>query len=79
MHHPMIVAWLARSSNAQTMLDKKTDELLEQLAVDRAGNRSKVLREAIQYYADILAGRLIPHSEITKAFQAEKRANRAKR
>jgi predicted transcriptional regulator len=35
----------------QFVLDKRTDELLEDLASYRAGNRSMVVREAIQFYA----------------------------
>jgi predicted transcriptional regulator len=37
----------------QFVLDKKTNKLLEELASYRAGNRSMVVREAIQYYADM--------------------------
>ncbi len=39
----------------QFVLDKKTEELLEELAADRAGNRSHVVREAIQLYAEMEA------------------------
>ena len=35
----------------QFVLDSKTNELLEELAADRAGNRSFVVREALQFYA----------------------------
>jgi predicted transcriptional regulator len=35
----------------QFVLDKKANRLLEELAADRAGNRSLVVREAIQFYA----------------------------
>ena len=35
----------------QFVLDKRTNQLLEELAADRAGNRSFVVREAIQLYA----------------------------
>jgi predicted transcriptional regulator len=37
----------------QFVLDRKTNKLLEDLASYRAGNRSMVVREAIQLYADI--------------------------
>jgi predicted transcriptional regulator len=37
----------------QFVLDKKTNKLLNELASYRAGNRSLVVREAIQRYADI--------------------------
>jgi len=37
----------------QFVLDKRTNKLLEELASYRAGNRSLVVREAIQYYADM--------------------------
>jgi predicted transcriptional regulator len=37
----------------QFVLDKVTDKLLEELASYRAGNRSLVVREAIQVYADL--------------------------
>ena len=36
----------------QFVLDKRTNRLLEQLAADCDGNRSRVVREAIQVYAD---------------------------
>ena len=36
----------------QFVLDKRTNRLLEELAADRDGNRSRVIREAIQAYAD---------------------------
>jgi predicted transcriptional regulator len=39
----------------QFVLDRKTDRLLKRLAENYAGNRSHVVREAIQYYADIEA------------------------
>ncbi len=39
----------------QFVLDKRTEELLEELAADRAGNRSHVVREAIQLYAEMEA------------------------
>ncbi len=35
----------------QFVLDEKTNDLLEELAADRAGNLSYVVREAIQLYA----------------------------
>jgi predicted transcriptional regulator len=41
----------------QFVLDDKTDQILEELAAARAGNRSFVIREAIQLYA-ALASRL---------------------
>jgi predicted transcriptional regulator len=37
----------------QFVLDKRTNRLLEDLASYRAGNRSMVVREAIQLYADM--------------------------
>jgi predicted transcriptional regulator len=37
----------------QFVLDDRTNELLDQLAADRAGNLSFVVREAIQLYADM--------------------------
>jgi len=37
----------------QFVLDNRTHELLEDLASYRAGNRSMVVREAIQLYADM--------------------------
>ena len=37
----------------QFVLDKRTNELLEELASYRGGNRSSVIREAIQVYADM--------------------------
>jgi len=39
----------------QFVLDKRINHLLEELAADRGGNRSQVVREAIQVYADIEA------------------------
>lgn len=41
------------SKRRQFVLDDRTNELLEQLAADRAGNLSFVVREAIQLYADM--------------------------
>ena len=35
----------------QFVLDERTNQLLEELAADRAGNLSYVVREAIQLYA----------------------------
>jgi predicted transcriptional regulator len=35
----------------QFVLDERTNRLLEELAADRAGNRSHVVREAIRLYA----------------------------
>jgi predicted transcriptional regulator len=37
----------------QFVLDKRTSKLLDELASYRAGNRSLVVREAIQVYADM--------------------------
>ena len=37
----------------QFVLDKRTNELLEKLASYRDGNRSVIVREAIQLYADM--------------------------
>jgi predicted transcriptional regulator len=37
----------------QFVLDKRTNKLLEELAFYHAGNRSMVVREAIQLYADM--------------------------
>jgi predicted transcriptional regulator len=37
----------------QFVLDKRTNRLLEELASYRGGNRSLVIREAIQVYADM--------------------------
>ncbi len=37
----------------QFVLDKRTNKLLEELASYRGGNRSLVIREAIQVYADM--------------------------
>jgi len=37
----------------QFVLDKRTNHLLEELASYRGGNRSMVIREAIQVYADV--------------------------
>jgi predicted transcriptional regulator len=37
----------------QFVLDKRTNKLLEELASYRAGNRSLVVREAIQVYSDM--------------------------
>ena len=39
----------------QFVLDKKTNRLLEDLAADQGGNRSAVIRAAVQYYADLEA------------------------
>ena len=41
------------SKRRQFVLDDRTNELLETLAADRAGNLSFVVREAIQLYADM--------------------------
>ena len=37
----------------QFVLDKRTNKLLEELASYRDGNRSVIVREAIQLYADV--------------------------
>jgi predicted transcriptional regulator len=37
----------------QFVLDKRTNQLLEELASYRDGNRSVIVREAIQLYADM--------------------------
>jgi predicted transcriptional regulator len=37
----------------QFVLDERTNELLEELASYRDGNRSVIVREAIQLYADM--------------------------
>ena len=39
----------------QFVLDERTNRLLDELAADRAGNRSHVVREAIQLYAEMEA------------------------
>lgn len=36
----------------QFVLDKKSNRLLDELAESRGGNRSRVVREALLYYAD---------------------------
>ena len=41
------------SKRRQFVLDDRTNKLLEDLAADRAGNLSFVVREAIQLYADM--------------------------
>lgn len=41
------------SKRRQFVLDERTNELLEELAADRAGNLSFVVREAIQLYAEM--------------------------
>lgn len=41
------------SKRRQFVLDEKTNALLEELAADRAGNLSYVVREAIQLYAEM--------------------------
>jgi predicted transcriptional regulator len=48
-----IVALMGVSMRRQFVLDKRTNKLLEELASYRAGNRSMVIREAIQFYADM--------------------------
>lgn len=37
----------------QFVLDKRTNKLIEELAAYRGGNRSLVVREAIQVYSDM--------------------------
>lgn len=39
----------------QFVLDRKTNRLLRQLAADHGGNRSAVVRRAIQQYAELEA------------------------
>jgi len=51
----------------QFVLDEPTNRLLEQLAADRAGNRSYVVREAIRLYADMEAR--LDQIEAEPAFQ----------
>ena len=41
------------SKRRQFVLDERTNKLLEELAADRAGILSFVVREAIQLYADM--------------------------
>jgi hypothetical protein len=41
------------SVRKQFVLDERSDKLLEELASYRGGNRSLVIREAIQEYADM--------------------------
>ncbi len=43
------------SRRRQFVLDDETNQLLEELAADRAGNLSFVVREAIQIYAQMEA------------------------
>ena len=52
----------------QFVLDKRTDKLLDELASYRGGNRSLVIREAIQVYSD-MEDRL-DEIEADPAFQA---------
>lgn len=52
----------------QFVLDDRTNELLEALAADRAGNLSFVVREAIQLYADMDAR--LDHIEHDPGFQS---------
>jgi predicted transcriptional regulator len=52
----------------QFVLDKRTNRLIEELASYRGGNRSLVIREAIQVYAD-MEDRL-DRVEADPAFQA---------
>jgi predicted transcriptional regulator len=39
----------------QFVLDKRTDKLLENLAMEGGGNRSMIVRAAIQHFADMEA------------------------
>ena len=41
------------SKRRQFVLDDRTNKMLEDLAADRAGNLSFVVREAIQLYSDM--------------------------
>ena len=52
MDRPVMVTQENRNAR-QFVLDKRTNKLLEELASYRAGNRSMVIREAIQLYADM--------------------------
>src|ERR1700719_4653954 len=52
-HWPFMVAPGEIKMRRQFVLDKRTNKLLEELASYRAGNRSMVVREAIQLYADM--------------------------
>ena len=51
----------------QFVLDKRTNGLLEDLASSRAGNRSFVVREAIQLYASMEAA--LEEAEEDPSFQ----------
>jgi predicted transcriptional regulator len=51
----------------QFVLDKRTNQLLEELASYRDGNRSVIVREAIQLYADMEAR--LDRIEADPAFQ----------
>lgn len=55
------------SKRRQFVLDDKTDRLLEELAADRAGNLSYVVREAIQLYAEMDAR--LEHVEADPGFR----------
>jgi len=46
-------AYRGASMRKQFVLDKRTNQLLEELASYRGGNRSQVIREAIQVFADM--------------------------
>lgn len=52
----------------QFVLDKRTNQLLEELASYRGGNRSQVIREAIQVFADM--EERLDRIETDAAFQA---------
>lgn len=52
---------------SQFVLDEKTDQLLDELAGPRAGNRSFVVREAIRLYANMEA--LLEKVEATPGLQ----------
>ncbi len=57
----------------QFVLDKRTNRLLEELASYRGGNRSQVIREAIQAFADM--EERIDKIEADPAFQTMMRAS----
>lgn len=50
----------------QFVLDDRTNRLLDELAGTRAGNRSFVVREAIQVYAELES--VLEQAEATPAF-----------
>ncbi len=67
-HHARKMTSGAPTIRKQFVLDKQTNRLLEELASYRGGNRSLVIREAIQVYAD-MEDRL-DRIEADPAFQA---------